>query len=87
MTLTVPSTTTKMDHFDVKEQSAGKRDAGTGPRVSVIIPSYNHERFVAKLKEIGYRNPLNIEREGVPDHQQKLRDIKMGVGLLERLLG
>ena len=44
------------------------------------------ERFVAKLKEIGYKNPLNIEREGVPDHQQKLRDIKMGVGLLERLL-
>jgi sugar phosphate isomerase/epimerase len=44
------------------------------------------ERFVAKLKEIGYRNPLNIEREGVPDHQQKLRDIKMGVGLLEKLL-
>jgi len=45
------------------------------------------ERFVAKLKEIGYKNPLNIEREGVPDHQQKLRDIKMGVGLLQRLLG
>ncbi len=45
------------------------------------------ERFVAKLKQIGYKNPLNIEREGVPDHQQKLRDIKMGVGLLQRLLG
>ena len=44
------------------------------------------ERFVAKLKQIGYKNPLNIEREGVPDHQQKLRDIKMGVGLLQRLL-
>ncbi len=45
------------------------------------------ERFVGKLKQIGYKNPLNIEREGVPDHQQKLRDIKMGVGLLQRLLG
>jgi len=45
------------------------------------------ERFVSKLKQIGYKNPLNIEREGVPDHQQKLRDIKMGVGLLQRLLG
>jgi len=44
------------------------------------------ERFIAKLKEIGYRNPLNIEREGVPDHQQKLADIKMGVGLLQNLL-
>src|SRR5260370_23073403 len=44
-------------------------------------------RFVGKLKQIGYKNPLNIEGEGVPDHQQKLRDIKMGVGLLQRLLG
>jgi sugar phosphate isomerase/epimerase len=43
------------------------------------------ERFIAKLKEIGYTNPLNIERE-VPDHQERLRDMKMGVGLLSRLL-
>jgi sugar phosphate isomerase/epimerase len=43
------------------------------------------ERFIAKLKEIGYKNPLNIERE-VPDHQERLRDMKMGVGLLSRLV-
>jgi sugar phosphate isomerase/epimerase len=43
------------------------------------------ERFIAKLKEIGYTNPLNIERE-VPDHQERLRDMKMGVGLLSRLV-
>jgi sugar phosphate isomerase/epimerase len=43
------------------------------------------ERFVAKLKQIGYKNPLNIERE-VPDHQERLRDMKMGVGLLQRLV-
>lgn len=42
------------------------------------------ERFVAKLKEIGYTNPMNIERE-VPDHQQRLRDIAGGVELLHRL--
>jgi sugar phosphate isomerase/epimerase len=42
------------------------------------------ERFIAKLKEIGYRNPINIERE-VPDHQQRLADMRMGVELLERL--
>ncbi len=42
------------------------------------------ERFIAKLKEIGYKNPLNIERE-VQDHQQRLGDIRMGVELLERL--
>ena len=48
--------------------------------------SVGMERFIAKLKQIGYKNPLNIEREGVPDHQEKLRDIQMGVGLLQRLL-
>jgi sugar phosphate isomerase/epimerase len=42
-------------------------------------------RFIAKLKQIGYKNPLNIERE-VPDHQERLRDMKMGVGLLSRLV-
>ncbi len=48
--------------------------------------SVGMERFIGKLKQIGYKNPLNIEREGVPDHQEKLRDIKMAVGLLRRLL-
>jgi sugar phosphate isomerase/epimerase len=42
------------------------------------------ERFIAKLREIGYKGPLSIERE-VPDHQERLRDIRMAVGLLERL--
>ncbi|MFN0165751.1 MAG: sugar phosphate isomerase/epimerase family protein [Bryobacteraceae bacterium] len=44
------------------------------------------ERFVAKLKEIGYKGPMCIERE-IPDHAQRLADIRMGVGLLERLRG
>ncbi len=44
------------------------------------------ERFIAKLKEIGYKNPVNIERE-VPDHQQRLTDIRGGVGLLQTLIG
>jgi sugar phosphate isomerase/epimerase len=43
------------------------------------------ERFIDKLKQVGYKNPLNVERE-VPDHQERLRDIKMGVGLLQRLV-
>lgn len=43
------------------------------------------ERFIDKLKHIGYRGPLVIERE-IPDHEQRLRDIKMGVGLLQKLI-
>jgi sugar phosphate isomerase/epimerase len=42
------------------------------------------ERFIAKLKEIGYKGTLNIERE-VENQQERLRDIRMAVGLLERL--
>ena len=43
------------------------------------------ERFLHKLKSIDFKGPLNIERE-VPDPAQRLRDIAMGVKLLETLL-
>jgi sugar phosphate isomerase/epimerase len=48
------------------------------------LGSVGMERFVAKLREIGFKGVLNIERE-VPDHSQRLADIKMGVGLLRSL--
>ncbi len=53
------------------EQPLGKGDVGI-------------ERFVAKLREIGYRGPLNVERE-IPDHAQQLIDIRGAVELLNRL--
>ena len=46
--------------------------------------SVGMERFIGKLKSIGFKGPLNIERE-VPDPAQRLRDIAMGVKLLEKL--
>ncbi|MCS6951444.1 MAG: sugar phosphate isomerase/epimerase [Bryobacterales bacterium] len=42
------------------------------------------ERFIAKLKQIGFQGPLNIERE-VEDHEQRRRDIREAVELLRRL--
>lgn len=42
------------------------------------------ERFLAKLKQIGYTGTLNIERE-VEDPEQKWRDIGEAVSLLRRL--
>ena len=42
------------------------------------------ERFVRKLKSIGFKGPLNIERE-VSDQKQRLADIGMGVKLLDKL--
>ncbi len=44
------------------------------------------ERFLAKLKEIGYRGPLSIERE-THDQEARLRDIEMAVELLRSLTG
>jgi sugar phosphate isomerase/epimerase len=42
------------------------------------------ERFLTKLREIGYRGTLNIERE-VEDQEQKWRDVKAAAELLQRL--
>jgi len=43
------------------------------------------ERFIAKLKEIGYNGTLNVERE-IEDQRRRLEDIRSAVVLLERLL-
>ncbi len=46
--------------------------------------SVGMERYVAKLKEIGYRGALNIERES-EDRAARLADIRMGAALLAKL--
>ena len=46
--------------------------------------SVGMERFLAKLKEIGYKGPLSIEREA-SDPSARRQDIAMGVELLRRL--
>jgi len=43
-------------------------------------------RFIQKLKAVGFKGPLNIERE-VPDAAQRLSNIAMAVKLLESLRG
>src|SRR5260370_10147826 len=44
------------------------------------------ERYIAKLKQVGFRGPLNIERE-TEDQQTRLADMRMAVTLLEGLRG
>ncbi len=46
--------------------------------------SVGMERYIAKLKEIGYDGILSIERE-VPDQEQRLKDIAGAVKLLKGL--
>jgi len=42
------------------------------------------DRFIAKLKEIGYRGTLNVEREG-PAPEQWRADVRMAIELLTQL--
>ena len=42
------------------------------------------DSFLRQLHKIGYKGPLTIERES-EDPVQRIKDIKMGIGLLERL--
>ena len=46
--------------------------------------SVGMERFIHKLKSMDFKGPLNIERE-VHDPVERMRDISMGVKLLEKL--
>jgi sugar phosphate isomerase/epimerase len=55
-----------------------------GAEMALGQGSVGIDRFVATLKEIGYRGPLTIERE-IEDQDRKLQDIRMAIGLLERL--
>ena len=48
--------------------------------------SVGMERFIRKLKELGYKGTLNIERE-IEDQEQRKQDIRMAVRLLEQLRG
>ncbi|MGH9639975.1 MAG: sugar phosphate isomerase/epimerase family protein [Bryobacteraceae bacterium] len=42
-------------------------------------------KFIAKLKEIGYKNALCIEREGEPDPRKREEDIRRAIVLLRPL--
>lgn len=44
------------------------------------------ERFVNKLKQVGYRGTLNVERE-VENQQERLRDIAAAIQLLKGITG
>jgi len=64
-------------------------DAGVPGALGVERPlgkgAVGIDRFINKLKSVGYKGTLNIERE-VPDRQQRLEDIRMAVALLKKLV-
>jgi L-ribulose-5-phosphate 3-epimerase len=61
---------------DQPDALGSERPLGEG---SVGIP-----KFVATLKELGFRGPLNIEREA-ENQEERIRDIRAAVGLLHSL--
>lgn len=64
--------------LDRPEALGTERPLGEG---SVDFP-----RFISKLKEIGYRGILSIEREG-PSAERRAGDIRKAIRLLKRLTG
>jgi sugar phosphate isomerase/epimerase len=46
--------------------------------------SVNIPRFVETLRKVGFRGPLNVEREA-KDQQARIRDLAEGVRLLRAL--
>lgn len=43
------------------------------------------EQFMAKLRQVGYKGTVNVEREGIEDKEQRAADINMGINLLKAL--
>jgi sugar phosphate isomerase/epimerase len=64
---------------------ADKKDA-LGTEMPLGQGSVGMERFVAKLKEIGYKGTINVERE-IEDQEQRFAEMAMGIQLLEKLRG
>jgi len=58
---------------------------GLGSEQPLGKGSVGMERFVRTLAEIGFRGPLNVERE-TEDQGQRLREIRDGVDLLRRIV-
>ena len=58
---------------------------GLGAEQPLGKGSVGMERFVRALKEIGFRGPLNVERE-TEDQAQRLREMGDGVQLLRSLI-
>jgi len=48
--------------------------------------SVGMKRFVGKLREVGFRGPLNIEREA-ENQEERIRDMRVAVGYLRGIAG
>jgi sugar phosphate isomerase/epimerase len=57
---------------------------GLGTETPLGEGAVGMDKFVAKLKQLGYKGTLNVEHE-IDDLEQKKVDIKRGVELLKRL--
>jgi sugar phosphate isomerase/epimerase len=74
-------------HISTVHCKDGLRPAEPG-KLGVEVPlgqgEVGFERFIARLREIGYEGPLCIEREITGD--QQIADVRQGIELLQRIL-
>lgn len=63
----------------------GDRPGALGTERRLGEGSVGIERFIATLKQAGYRGTLNVERE-IEDQDQRWRDVAQAVALLRRLV-
>jgi sugar phosphate isomerase/epimerase len=59
-------------------------DGALGTEMPLGQGDVDMPRFIAKLKQIGFRGPLNVERE-VEDPERRKVDIRKGIELLNKL--
>lgn len=61
-----------------------KPEGALGTEVPLGEGAVGMDKFIAKLKQVGYKGTLNVERE-IEDLEQKKIDMRKGVELLKRL--
>ena len=71
--------------FAIPVASARPSDPGVVSYAILGKGSVGIERFVKKLKEIGYKAPLNIEREAESE-EERIKDMREAVPLLRSFL-
>ena len=62
------------------------KPAALGVEKALGEGSVHVEQFIHKLKEVGYRGVLSVEREE-PDQEKRTADLRKGVALLRELTG
>jgi sugar phosphate isomerase/epimerase len=71
-------------HFKDADWPPAGQPAALGTERPLGAGAVGVERFLNRLRQVGYKGPLTIEREGV-DPEQWLKDVERSIHLIEKL--